>query len=50
MPEFRPKDICVVIPTRQRWDMLARTLKAFRRQTVQGFEIIVLADATEEPL
>jgi GT2 family glycosyltransferase/2-polyprenyl-3-methyl-5-hydroxy-6-metoxy-1,4-benzoquinol methylase len=49
MPEFRPKDICVVIPTRQRWDMLARTLKAFRRQTVQGFEIIVLADATEEP-
>src|SRR5438309_556650 len=49
MPEFRPKDVCVVIPTRQRWDMLERTLQAFRRQTVQGFEIIVLADATEEP-
>jgi len=49
MPEFRPKDVCVVIPTRQRWGMLERTLQAFRRQTVQGFEIIVLADATEEP-
>ena len=48
MPQFRPKDVCVVIPTRRRWDMLERTLRSLRDQTVKGFEVIVLADAPED--
>ena len=48
MPAFRPKDVCVVIPTRRRWDMLERTLHSLRNQTVPGAEIIVLADAPED--
>lgn len=48
MPEFRPKDVCVVIPTRRRWDMLDRTLRALANQSIKGFEIIVLADAPED--
>src|ERR1051325_5352067 len=50
MPEFRPKDLCIVIPTRERWEMLDRTLKALRDQTVTGFEVIVCADGPTEPV
>ena len=49
MPEFRPRDLCVVIPTRQRWDMVVRTLQALHRQTAGGFDIIIVADETEPP-
>lgn len=37
-------DVAVVIPTQNRWDVLERTVAALRRQTVTGFEIIVVVD------
>jgi len=48
MPEFRPKDLCVVIPTRDRWSILQRTLRALGHQTVGGFEVVVVVDGTDQ--
>jgi GT2 family glycosyltransferase/2-polyprenyl-3-methyl-5-hydroxy-6-metoxy-1,4-benzoquinol methylase len=39
-----PEDLAVVIPTRARWPILKRTLAALDRQTVKGFETIVVLD------
>jgi GT2 family glycosyltransferase len=47
---FTAVDLSVVIPTHRRWDILARTLDALRRQTVRGFETIVVVDDDEGPL
>lgn len=43
-----PDDLSVIIPTRDRWDILARTLGALRDQTVAGFEIVVVADGSDQ--
>ena len=43
-----PADLSVVIPTRRRWDTLRRTLAALEAQTAQGFEVIVVADGTDQ--
>ena len=48
MAEFGPKDVCVVIPTRDRWEILARTIAALRDQTVAGFEVLVVVDGTDQ--
>jgi glycosyltransferase involved in cell wall biosynthesis len=40
--------LSVVIPTRARWDTLRRTLAALAAQTEQGFEVIVVADGTDQ--
>lgn len=48
MPEFRPSDLCVVIPTRDRWDILDRTMASLRSQTVRGFETVVVVDGTDQ--
>jgi glycosyltransferase involved in cell wall biosynthesis len=48
MPEFRPSDLCVVIPTRDRWNILERTLASLRSQTVTGFEVVVVVDGTDQ--
>ena len=49
MPErFGPEDLTVVIPTRERWDILERTLDALSRQTVMGFESMVVVDGTDQ--
>jgi 2-polyprenyl-3-methyl-5-hydroxy-6-metoxy-1,4-benzoquinol methylase len=41
-------DLTVVIPTRDRWPTLRRTLEALRRQTVQGFAIVVSVDGDDQ--
>ncbi|HWF25674.1 MAG TPA: glycosyltransferase [Solirubrobacteraceae bacterium] len=38
----------VAIPTRDRWNILQRTLAALKTQTVQGFETIVVVDGTDQ--
>jgi GT2 family glycosyltransferase len=43
-----PHSLAVIIPTRDRWDILARTLDALRKQTVQGFEVLVVVDGTDQ--
>lgn len=41
-------DLTVIIPTRNRWSILAETLAALRQQTVQAFDIIVVVDGTDQ--
>jgi 2-polyprenyl-3-methyl-5-hydroxy-6-metoxy-1,4-benzoquinol methylase len=45
---FSASDLSVIIPTRDRWSTLARTLGALREQTVQGFEVVVVVDGGSE--
>ena len=40
--------LAVVIPTRNRWEILRRTLDALRAQTVTGFETVVVVDGTDQ--
>ena len=42
-------DLTVVIPTAGRWEVLDRTLGALARQSVQGFEVVVVADGVTLP-
>jgi len=41
-------DLSVVIPTRDRWSILAQNLAALGRQTVSGFEVVVVVDGTDQ--
>ena len=41
-------DLAVVIPTRERWGILASTLAALRAQTQKGFETIVIVDGADQ--
>jgi glycosyltransferase involved in cell wall biosynthesis len=43
-----PGDLTVVIPTRDRWEILDRTLRALDGQTVQGFAIVVVVDGEDQ--
>lgn len=43
-----PTDLSVVIPTRDRWSILAQNLAALSRQTVSGFEVVVVVDGTDQ--
>lgn len=45
---FEPTDLSVVIPTRRRWDTLGLTLDALAAQTATGFDVIVVADGTDQ--
>jgi GT2 family glycosyltransferase len=45
---FETSDIAVVIPTRDRWNILSRTLDALRSQTAKGFETLVIVDGTDQ--
>ncbi|MHB8437626.1 MAG: glycosyltransferase family 2 protein [Acidimicrobiales bacterium] len=45
---YRAGDICVVIPTRDRWPVLARALDHLRAQSVRGFSIVVVVDGTDQ--
>ena len=45
---FGPGDLSVVIPTRRRWQTLQLTLDALAAQTVRGFEVVVVADGTDQ--
>src|SRR4051812_47967620 len=48
MSEFSSADLSIIIPTRDRWDTLRRTLRALERQTESGFETIVVADGEDQ--
>lgn len=48
MPAFGPEDLAVVVPTRDRWPILARTLGALGGQTAAGFEAVVVADGADQ--
>lgn len=48
MAGFNPSDLSIIIPTRDRWDVLRRTLRALRNQTVSGFEVLVVVDGTDQ--
>jgi tRNA (mo5U34)-methyltransferase len=48
MRDPSPAELAVVIPTRRRWDTLRLTLEALRSQSVRGFEIVVVADGTDQ--
>ena len=45
---FTAADLAVVIPTRDRWPILARTLDGLRRQSALGFETVVVVDGTDQ--
>lgn len=46
--EWSPADLTVVIPTRDRWSILLRTLEGLAGQTVQGFDVVVVADGEDQ--
>ena len=48
MGSFEPSDLTVIIPTRNRWDILRRTLQGLQQQSVQGFETIVVVDGRDQ--
>src|SRR4051812_18507092 len=48
MSEFSSADLSIVIPTRNRWVTLGRTLAALDDQTESGFETIVVVDGAEQ--
>ncbi len=48
MAEFTEADLTVVIPTRERWNILSRTLSSLSHQSVSGFETIIVVDGTDQ--
>lgn len=44
----RGEDLTVVIPTRDRWEILERTLGSLAAQSAAGFETIVVGDGLEQ--
>ncbi len=49
MLEVRAVDLAVVIPTRDRWQILQRTVDALAAQSAQGAEVIVVVDGGDTP-
>lgn len=45
---MRASDLVVAIPTRERWEILARTLDALAAQTVGGFATVVVIDGEDQ--
>lgn len=45
---FTAADVAVVIPTRDRWPILSRTLDGLRRQSAPGFETVVVVDGVDQ--
>src|SRR5690242_15455096 len=43
-----PATLTVVIPTRDRWPILRRTLEALSQQTVTGFRVVVVVDGEDQ--
>src|SRR5438445_515473 len=48
MAELNATDLGVVIPTRERWDILGLTLSSLSRQSVSGFETVVVVDGADQ--
>ena len=45
---FTVRDLAVVIPTRDRWEILGYTLEGLRGQSVEGFETVVVVDGIDQ--
>jgi GT2 family glycosyltransferase/2-polyprenyl-3-methyl-5-hydroxy-6-metoxy-1,4-benzoquinol methylase len=45
-----PAELSIVIPTRDRWEILRRTLACLDEQTVRGFRVIVVVDGEDQDL
>jgi GT2 family glycosyltransferase/SAM-dependent methyltransferase len=45
---YGPSDLTVVIPTRDRWDILRRTLDALGAQSVTGAEVAISVDGDDQ--
>ena len=45
---FKPDDLAVVIPTRDRWAILERTLDGLASQSVHGFDVVVVVDGQDQ--
>jgi glycosyltransferase involved in cell wall biosynthesis len=41
-------DLTIVIPTRERWPILRRTLHALTEQTVSGFNVVIVVDGEDQ--
>jgi GT2 family glycosyltransferase len=50
MPELEPSDVTVIIPSRDRWEILHETLGALRRQSVEGFRVTVVVDGLDQDI
>jgi GT2 family glycosyltransferase/SAM-dependent methyltransferase len=50
MIDPEPADLAVILPTRDRASVLARTLDALRCQTVSGFQTLVVVDGKDQLL
>lgn len=48
MSDLVASDLSVILPTRDRWPILRRTLDGLARQTAPGFEVIVVVDGTDD--
>ncbi len=48
MSDLTAEHLSVIIPTRDRWSILERTLEGLRHQTAQGFEVVVVVDGTDQ--
>jgi GT2 family glycosyltransferase len=48
MTTFSAQDLTVVIPTRGRSEILDETLVALERQTVEGFDVVVVVDGLDQ--
>ena len=46
--EVRTSDVAVVVPTRHRFDILARTLRGLAQQRTAGFETVVVVDGDDQ--
>jgi GT2 family glycosyltransferase len=47
---MRAADLVVVIPTRERWEILSRTIDGLAAQTAAGFETVISVDGTDQEL
>jgi GT2 family glycosyltransferase len=45
---FTATDLSIIIPTRRRWETLRLTLAALEAQSVDGFEVVVVADGADQ--
>ena len=50
MPELTAADLSIVIPTRERWEIVSATLAALEAQTVERFETIVVVDGSDQQI
>jgi GT2 family glycosyltransferase/SAM-dependent methyltransferase len=50
MSQVRADALAIVIPTRERWDVLTRTLEALGAQSSTGFEVVIVCDGRDQAI